>query len=177
MDVKKYNIKDLTLAYFNKKSQIYRSGGYKQARVLTRDKEDYINHFFAFLIDINICLLPVYIWVIEFLLILCGLISSHFFDLLFYIMYGCLFVVAVLLLGLFTARSKGQSFGYVLTDLKLVRRDKREAMALNLDHASGFRYWDSFDDLRLFLWNAGNFGMVVVKWNYRIDYTKSTVFI
>lgn len=47
-------------------------------------------------------------------------------------MYGCLFVVAVLLLGLFTARSKGQSFGYVLTDLKLVRRDKREAMALNL---------------------------------------------
>ena len=132
MDVKKYNIKDLTLAYFNKKSQIYRSGGYKQARVLTRDKEDYINHFFAFLIDINICLLPVYIWVIEFLLILCGLISPHFFDLLFYIMYGCLFVVAVLLLGLFTARSKGQSFGYVLTDLKLVRRDKREAMALNL---------------------------------------------
>mgnify|MGYP000172848993 FL=1 len=86
---------------------------------LTRDKEDYINHFFAFLIDINICLLPVYIWVIEFLLILCGLISPHFFDLLFYIMYGCLFVVAVLLLGLFTARSKGQSFGYVLTDLNL----------------------------------------------------------
>ena len=80
MDVKKYNIKDLTLAYFNKKSQIYRSGGYKQARVLTRDKEDYINHFFAFLIDINICLLPVYIWVIEFLLILCGLISPHFFG-------------------------------------------------------------------------------------------------
>ena len=36
------------------------------------------------------------------------------------------------MLGLFTARSKGQSFGYVLTNLKLVRRDKREAMALNL---------------------------------------------
>ena len=105
MDVKKYNIKDLTSAYFNKKSQIYRSGGYKQARVLTRDKEDYINHFFAFLIDINICLLPVYIWVIEFLLILCGLISPHFFDLLFYIMYGCLLVVAVLLFFRFVYRT------------------------------------------------------------------------
>lgn len=132
MDTKKYDLKDLTLAYFQKKSQLYRAGGYKQARALTRNINDYGNHFFAFLIDINICLLPIYIWVIEFLLILCGLIPPHFFDLLFYIMYACLFVVAVLCLGLFTARSKGQSFGYVMTDLKLVKRNKQEAPALNL---------------------------------------------
>ena len=44
----------------------------------------------------------------------------------------CLWWLYFCSLGLFTARSKGQSFGYVLTDLKLVRRDKREAMALNL---------------------------------------------
>lgn len=92
-------------------------------------------------------------------------------------MYGCLFVVAVLLLGLFTARSKGQSFGYVLTDLKLVRRDKREAMALNLIMRQALGIGIPLMILGYFFETTGNFGMVVVKWNYRIDYTKSTVFI
>ena len=49
-----------------KRAQLYRNGGYKNAKPLTRTVEDYQAHFFAFLIDVNICLLPVYIWVIEF---------------------------------------------------------------------------------------------------------------
>ena len=81
-----------------KRAQLYRNGGYKNAKPLTRTVEDYQAHFFAFLIDVNICLLPVYIWVIEFLLILCGLIPPHFFDLLFYLMYALLFVTCVILL-------------------------------------------------------------------------------
>ena len=132
MKQKKYNAKDLTLAYFQKKSKLYRAGGYKYAIPLKRNIQDYSNHFFAFLIDVNICLLPVYIWVIEFLLIICGLIPPHFFDLLFYIMFALLFLSSVLLLSLFTARMKGQSFGYALMDLKLVKRNKKEAFSLNL---------------------------------------------
>lgn len=132
MAKKQYNMKDLTLAYFQKKSKLYRADGFRKARALVRDKEDYVDHFFAFLMDVNICLLPIYIWVLEFLLILSGIIPPHFFDLLFYIMYGCLFVVSVLVLGLVTASTKGQTFGYFMTDLKLVKRNKKEASSLNL---------------------------------------------
>lgn len=132
MKKKKYNVKDLTLAYFQKKSKLYRAGGYKYAIPLKRNLSDYQSHFYAFLMDVNICLLPVYIWVIEFLLIICGLIPPHFFDLLFYIMFALLFVSSVLLLAFFTARTKGQSFGYAMMDLKLVKRNKREAMPLHL---------------------------------------------
>ena len=127
MKQQKYNFKDLTLAYFQKKSKLYRAGGYKYATPLKRNLRDYQNHFFAFLMDVNICLLPVYIWVLEFLLIMCGLIPPHFFDLLFYLMFALLFVSSVLLLAFFTARTNGQSFGYAIMDLKLVRRNKKEA--------------------------------------------------
>lgn len=129
---KKYSAKDLTLAFFHKKAKMYRNGGYKMAVPLRRNISDYSNHFYAFLIDVNICLLPVYIWVIEFLLILCGIIPPHFFDLLFYIMFALLFLSSVIGLSLFTAKFKGQSFGCALTGLKLVRRDKKEAFSLNL---------------------------------------------
>ena len=132
MVIKDYSLKDLTTAYFQKKSQLYRSGGYKNAKYLKRNGKDYQTHLFGFLMDLNICLLPVYIWVIEFLLILCGIVPPNFFDLLFYIMYALLFLVSVLLLPIFSARCKGQSFGYVYTDLKLVNRDKKEASALKV---------------------------------------------
>lgn len=132
MKQKKYNVKDLTLAYFQKKSKLYRAGGYKYATALKRNVEDYQSHFYAFLMDVNICLLPVYIWVIEFLLIICGLIPPHFFDLLFYIMFALLFISSVLLLAFFTARTKGQSFGYAMMDLKLVKRNNKEAFSLHL---------------------------------------------
>ena len=135
MKQQKYNVKDLTLAYFQKKSKLYRAGGYKYATPLKRSLSDYQDHLFAFLMDINICLLPVYIWVIEFLLIMCGLIPPHFFDLLFYIMFALLFVSSVLLLAFFTARTNGQSFGYAMLDETALRglmdEMKRDGVPIN----------------------------------------------
>ena len=86
-----------TYALILKKAQLYRNGGWQYARVLKRTRPDYESHFYAFLIDLNICLLPVYIWIIEFLLILCGILPPHVFDLLFYLMYGLLFLTSVIL--------------------------------------------------------------------------------
>ena len=60
MKQQKYNVKDLTLAYFQKKSKLYRAGGYKYATPLKRSLSDYQDHFFAFLMDINICFLLKY---------------------------------------------------------------------------------------------------------------------
>ncbi|WP_290458763.1 hypothetical protein [Dubosiella newyorkensis] len=97
-----------------KRAQLYRQGGYKNAKPLKRTMDDYQTHLFAFLIDVNICLLPVYIWVIEFLLILCGLIPPHFFDLLFYLMFALLFLTCVVALGIVTSpvkRSGMRSWG------------------------------------------------------------------
>ena len=127
-----YNFVDLSLAYFQKKSKLYRAGGYKQAVSLRRDLEDYEAHFLSFCMDVNICLMPVYIWVLEFLLILTGLIPPKMFDLLFYIMYVLLFLMSVIVYPIFTARSKGQSFGHVLMDLKLVKRNNHEVPGLTL---------------------------------------------
>lgn len=45
MKQQKYNFKDLTLAYFQKKSKLYRAGGYKYATPLKRNLRDYQNHF------------------------------------------------------------------------------------------------------------------------------------
>ena len=131
-NINEYGIKDLTLAYITKKSKIYQAGGYKEAKSLKRSREDYTSHFFAFLVDMNICLLPVYLWVIEFLLIITGLIPPHFFDLLFYIMFALLFVTSVVVLPVFTARGKGQSLGYFYMGLKLVGNNNREANGLYL---------------------------------------------
>ena len=47
MKQQKYNFKDLTLAYFQKKSKLYRAGGYKYATPLKRILRDYQNHFFC----------------------------------------------------------------------------------------------------------------------------------
>lgn len=121
-----------TYALILKKAQLYRNGGWQYARILKRTRADYESHFYAFLIDLNICLLPVYIWIIEFLLILCGILPPHVFDLLFYLMYGLLFLTSVIGLGLVTARLHGQSLGYAFTALKLVRRDRRPAPAIQI---------------------------------------------
>ena len=116
-----------------KKSQIYRMRAYKEAKPLSKNKKDMEVHFFAFLIDINCCFFPVYVWFILFLFILCGLIPPIIFDLLFYVMYVILCVSCVIGLGILTSKTHGQSIGYYLTGLKLVNaKDKTEASSLHL---------------------------------------------
>lgn len=132
MEIRKIDLSEFAHAVFAEKSKKYKRQGYHQARFLKKNIKDYGTHLYAFLIDINVSLLPVYIWVIEFLLILCGLIPPNCFDLLFYIMFALLFVMSVLVLGVFTAYTYGQSFGGYVTDLKLVRMDKKEASGLVL---------------------------------------------
>ncbi|MDY2957999.1 PHP domain-containing protein [Floccifex sp.] len=136
---KNYSFVDLSMAYFEKKSKIYKEGGYKKAISLKKNKEDYENHLFVFLIDLNICLLPVYLWVLEFLLILTGLIPPRIFDLLFYIMYALLFVVSVILLPLFTTKTKGVTFGGEFLDMRIVNRKNQivEGLPLLLRQAIG----------------------------------------
>lgn len=132
MEKESYGSMEKTLAYVNKKSQLYRSTGYRQARILKRNSEDYLVHFFAFLMDVNFCLLPIYIWFLFFLLILCGILPPAFFDLSFYIMYALLFVSSIIAMPIFTSRFKGQSIGGYYFGLKLVKKDKQEANALQL---------------------------------------------
>lgn len=115
-----------------KQDKLYRQGGWKKAVPLGRTFADYENHLFAFLIDLNICLLPVYLWGIEFILILTGLISPLYFDLLFYVMYGCLFLTCVIMLPLYTAANHGQTFGDKIIGLKIVRNNRRPASAVTL---------------------------------------------
>lgn len=78
MEGKRIDLSEFAHSNFVNKSNLYRHGAYHQVSHLRRNLRDYGTHLFAFLIDLNICLLPVYIWVLEFLLILCGLIPPDF---------------------------------------------------------------------------------------------------
>lgn len=128
----KFSSGDLSRASLLKQAQLYRKQGYKKAVTLKRKWVDYENHLFAFLIDLNLCLLPVYLWAIEFVLILTGLIPPRFFDLLFYLMYALLFVCSCVLLPMAIASSRGQTIGMRIVGLKLVNLNKQEASVTRL---------------------------------------------
>lgn len=115
-----------------KEEELYEKEGYKKAVLLGRTLNDYENHLYAFLIDLNICLVPVYVWGVEFILILSGVISPSYFDLLFYLMFGLLFLTSCIMLPLYTASTGGYSWGGRLMGLRLVRPDKQPASAIRL---------------------------------------------
>lgn len=124
--------KELERARRVKEEELYQKEGYKKAVYLGRDFTDYTNHLFAFLIDLNICLTPVYLWGVEFILILTGVIPPAFFDLLFYLMYGLLFLTSCIMLPLYTAAHGGRSWGCQYIGMRLVRADKQPASAIRL---------------------------------------------
>lgn len=132
MEQNTFSDSELERAAELKQAQLYREGGFKKAKPLVRNLADYENHLFAFLIDLNICLLPVYIWAVLFLMIVAGLLPGAIFDLLFYLMYGLLFVMTCLVLPLYTAGHHGQSYGDRILGLRLVRRNRRPASAIAL---------------------------------------------
>ncbi len=115
-----------------KEQQLYRQEGFKKAKPLKRNFDDYENHLFAFLIDLNICLLPVYIWAIEFILILTGLIPPRFFDWLFYLMYALLFLCSCILMPMRLAATHGQTWGMQVVGIKLVDISLQEAPPMRL---------------------------------------------
>lgn len=128
----KYSREQLERATLLKEQELYEKEGYRKAIYLKRNLPDVENHLFAYLIDLNVCLLPVYIWAVEFLLILTGAIPPNYFDLLFYIMYGLLFATSCVALPLYTASTGGFSWGGRVMGLRLVRSDKRPAPAMKL---------------------------------------------
>ncbi len=115
-----------------KANQVYKKEGWKKAKLLGYNLSDYENHLFAFLIDVNLCLLPVYLWALEFLLILTGLIPPNFFDLLFYLMYGLLFLTSCIGLPLYTASTGGYSWGGKIMQIRLVRNNRKPAAPIKL---------------------------------------------
>ncbi|MDE5758704.1 MAG: RDD family protein, partial [Allobaculum sp.] len=115
-----------------KEEELYQKEGYKKAVILGRSFLDYENHLFAFLIDLNICLVPVYVWGVEFILILSGVIPPAYFDLLFYLMYALLFMTSCILLPLYTANTGGYSWGGRYMGLRLVRPNRKPAPAIRL---------------------------------------------
>ncbi len=115
-----------------KEEELYQKEGYKKAVILGRSFLDYENHLFAFLIDLNICLIPVYVWGVEFILILSGVIPPAYFDLLFYLMYALLFMTSCILLPLYTAKTGGYSWGGRYMGLRLVRPNRKPAPVIRL---------------------------------------------
>lgn len=116
-----------------KEDELYTSEGYKKAVYLGPYSGDFTNHLFAFLIDLNIVLVPVYLWGVEFIMILSGIIPPAYFDLLLYVMYGLLFLTSCIWLPLYTAARGGVTIGCRMLGLRLVKaKGKRSATAIQL---------------------------------------------
>lgn len=128
-----FSTNELKRAQRIKEDELYVSEGYKKAVYLSRQGSDYINHLYAFLIDLNICLVPVYLWGVEFIMILSGIIPPAYFDLLFYVMYGLLFITSCIWLPLYTAAKHGVTVGSRLLGVRLVKeKGKRPPSAMQL---------------------------------------------
>lgn len=128
-----FSANELKRAQRIKEEELYESEGHKKAVYLSRQGSDYINHLYAFLIDLNICLVPVYLWGVEFILILSGIIPPAYFDLLFYVMYGLLFLTSCIWLPLYTAAKHGVTVGGRLLGVRLVKeKGKRVPSAMQL---------------------------------------------
>lgn len=124
---------DLKRAQRIKEDELYANEGYKKAVYLSRQGSDFASHLYAFLIDLNICLVPVYLWGVEFIMILAGIIPPAYFDLLFYVMYGLLFLTSCIWLPLYTAARQGVTIGGRLLGIRLVRtKGKKPASAIQL---------------------------------------------
>ncbi|MGN1276936.1 MAG: PHP domain-containing protein, partial [Floccifex sp.] len=70
--------------------------------------------------------------VLEFLLILTGLIPPRIFDLLFYIMFALMFIVSVILFPVFTSKTQGVTFGGAYMDIRIVNRQNKPVEGLTL---------------------------------------------
>lgn len=128
----RFSRRELKRAASLKNDELYKKEGYRSAQFLGRSFDDYRQHLYAFLIDLNFCLLPVYIWGVEFILILCGVISPLYFDLLFYVMYGLLFVTTCVILPIYTASNNGRSYGCRIMGLRLCASSARPAKPMRL---------------------------------------------
>ena len=122
-----YSARQRRKAYFKKKTAIYQQQGYRQAKRLTRDKSDYSAHCYAYMIDVSLALCPSLLWLLVFLAILCGFFPVFLLTPMYWITLVLLFFTSMLMTGLISVMTHGQSLGRGYHDLKVVRKDNREA--------------------------------------------------
>ena len=122
-----YSARQRRKAYFKKKTAIYQQQGYRQAKRLTRDKSDYSAHCYAYMIDVSLALCPSLLWLLVFLAILCGFFPVFLLTPMYWITLVLLFFTSMLMTGLISVKTHGQSLGRGYHDLKVVRKDNREA--------------------------------------------------
>lgn len=119
-------------AVIAKRSSFYKQQGYRRAQALGRDREAIEDHSCSYMIDLCIALLPALLWVLVFVLILCGILPVFLLTPMYWITLVLLVVTSFGLTGWFSLRSHGLSLGRFLTGMKVVRKDNKEASPMIL---------------------------------------------
>ena len=122
-----YSARQRRKAYFKKKAAIYNQQGYRLAKKLARGKADYSAHCYSYMIDLSLALCPALLWLLVFLAILCGFFPVFFLTPMYWITLVLLFFTSMIMTGLISVKTRGQSLGRCYHDLKVVRKDNREA--------------------------------------------------
>lgn len=129
---KQYSTAQRGKAYIAKRSQIYRQQGYRRAKPLARNRETIEDHSYSYMIDLCVTLLPALLWVLVFVLIICGILPVFLLTPMYWITLVLMALTSLGLTGWLSLRSHGLSLGRFLTGLKVVRRDNKEAGVLIL---------------------------------------------
>ncbi len=119
-------------AYFTKRSQLYRQQGFRRAKPLTKTREEFEDHGYAYLVDLCVALTPALLWVFVFVLIICGWLPVMLLTPMYWLTLILLLITSFGLTGWFSLRSHGLSFGRFLIGLKVVHKNNKEAAPLIL---------------------------------------------
>ena len=92
-------------AVIAKRSSFYKQQGYRRAQPLGRDREAIEDHSCSYMIDLCIALLPALLWVLVFVLILCGILPVFLLTPMYWITLVLLVVTSFGLTGWFSLRS------------------------------------------------------------------------
>lgn len=123
----KYSAVQRAKAYIAKRSELYKQQGFRRARPLTKERSAIEDHGYAYMVDLCLALTPALLWVLVFILIICGILPVLLLTPMYWITLLLLLATSFGLTGWLSLRSHGLSFGRFLTGLKVVRKNKKEA--------------------------------------------------
>lgn len=126
---KHYSTMKLLSMYFKKQSKIYQEKGYHYAK--TASFPDMGERFLAFLCDSSVMVLPIFIWIVATFLILAGVVPVTLKNTIDKVIMVLVVVNVLIVNPIISTRTRGQTIGRFVYDMKVVRFNKKET-SLNI---------------------------------------------
>lgn len=125
-----YSTIKLISMYFKKESKLYQQEGYKYAR--TVKNKDVKERLMAFLCDVSVMILPIFIWIVIMFLILAGVVTVTIMPILQIVTLVLLCISALFINPYISVKTKGQTIGRYVYHMKVVDFQRQEVSVARL---------------------------------------------